>query len=86
MSPNHPKGPPPLQKEYQPAEDKELFMSPKELREKKIQKGKWKDWPWYGRFVVVSKWFNRGKLSKIDTLATKNGLEVVTVAEIKIKK
>lgn len=27
-----------------------------------------------------------GKLSKIDTLATKNGLEVVKVAEIQIKK
>lgn len=61
-------------------------MSPKELREKKIREGKWKDWPWYGRLVVVSKWINGGRLSKFDTLATKKGLEVVPMAEIKIKK
>ncbi|KAM1571197.1 hypothetical protein PS1_036541 [Malus domestica] len=41
---HYPQGPPPLQKEYQPAENKELFMSPKELREKKIREGKWSDW------------------------------------------
>ncbi|KAM1244904.1 hypothetical protein ACFX2I_036166 [Malus domestica] len=81
-----PQGPPSLQNEYQPAEDKDLFMSPKELREKKIREGKWKDWPWYGRFVVVSKWIKPVKFSNIDTLAKKYGLEVVPVAEIKVKK
>ena len=35
-----PKGPLPLQKEYQPPEYKEFFMSPKELTENKIWEGK----------------------------------------------
>lgn len=81
-----PQGPPSLQKEYQPAEDKELFMSPKMLREKKIREGNWRDWPWYGSFAVVSKWLDAGKRATIEGLANENGLEVVKVREINIKK